>query len=441
VPLDYANPAGKQIPLALIRLPAADPSRRIGSMLMNPGGPGASGVDFLRSSGQTVFTETLRDRFDIVGFDPRGVGASDPVTCLNGSAMDRLNALDPTPDNKAESDALIAGAHEFADSCQRNSGELLPHVATADAARDMDRIREALGEAKLTYFGFSYGTFLGTVYAGLFPDHVRALVLDGAIDPNQGLEQRLATQAKGFDDALDAFLAQCKSDATCAFHNDGHPAEAYDALMAKIDAGPLPATVMQDPRPVGPGEAFIGVLFALYARDSWPTLAQALDMAQGGDGSLLLAMSDAYNDRQPDGTYSNEAAANNAVNCTDYKVPTDPAAYEAMVPDLQKVAPRFGQAIAYMAMTCAFWPVQPTHDPGVIRADGAPPILVVGTTNDPATPYLWAQNLAKELASGVLLTRRGEGHTGYAFSTCIQQHVDQYLVSLKTPEPGTICGT
>ena len=211
----------------------------------------------------------------------------------------------------------------------------------------MDRIREALGEAKLTYFGFSYGTFLGTVYAGLFPDHVRALVLDGAIDPNQALEQRLATQAKGFDDALDAFLAQCKTDATCAFHNDGHPAEAYDALMAKIDAGPLPATVMQDPRPVGPGEAFIGVLFALYARDSWPTLAQALDMAQGGDGSLLLAMSDAYNDRQPDGTYSNEAAANNAVNCTDYKVPTDPAAYEAMVPDLQKVAPRFGQAIAY----------------------------------------------------------------------------------------------
>jgi pimeloyl-ACP methyl ester carboxylesterase len=439
VPLDYANPGGRQITLALARLPAADPAHRIGSLLINPGGPGGSGVDFLESSADSIFSKVLRDRFDIVGFDPRGVGASTPVTCLDGPALDRLNALDPTPDTPAERQALIDGAREFDQACVRSSGDLLPYMSTTDAARDMDRIRAALGETKLTYFGFSYGTFLGTVYAGLFPGNVRALVLDGAIDPAQSFDQRNEAQAAGFAHALNAFLGDCAAQPSCAYYSNGRPAAAFDALMKRIDARPLPATAVADPRPVGAGEAFIGVLYALYSKQAWPALAQGLALAERGDGSILLLLADAYNERQPDGSYKNTAAANNAVNCLDYRVPTDVAAYDAEVPVLEKAAPRFGAAIAYSGLTCAFWPVHPAADPGVITAAGAPPILVVGSTGDPATPYQWAVNLAHELASGVLLTRTGEGHTAYDASQCIRDAVDQYLVALSVPATGTIC--
>jgi len=441
VPLDYADPGGRQIDIALVRLPAADPGNRLGSLVVNPGGPGGSGIEFLKSSGQSLFSQDLRNRFDIVSFDPRGVGESTPVECLNGPDLDRLNALDPTPDNPAEHDALVAGAQEFDQACVQNSSDLLPHMSTADAARDMDQIRAALGEEKLTYLGFSYGTFLGTVYAGLFPTRVRALALDGAIDPAQTFEQRNQVQAEGFERALTAFLDDCKARQTCQFYNNGRPAEAYDALMRQIDAKPLPATAIGDDRLVGPGEAFTGVLYSLYSRQSWPVLAQALALAQRGDGSILLVLADAYNERQPDGTYKNVAAANNAVNCLDYVVPTDVAAYDAMVPVLEKAAPRFGQAIAYSGLTCAFWSVRAAADPGVITAEGAPPILVVGTTGDPATPYEWAVNLARELASGVLLTREGEGHTAYGDSACIQDHVDRYLISLEVPPANTTCGS
>jgi pimeloyl-ACP methyl ester carboxylesterase len=439
VPLDYTNPGGELIDLALIRLPAEDQAGKVGSLLVNPGGPGASGVEFVQGSAQSLYSDALRQKFDIVGFDPRGVGQSTAVNCLDGAGLDRLNALDPTPDTPQEREALIDGAKQFDQACETHSGKLLPFMSTADAARDMDRIRIALGEEKLTYFGFSYGTFLGTVYAGLFPQNIRALVLDGAIDPLATFEQRNATQAEGFSRALNAFFDSCKADQSCAFYNNGDPAGAFDKLMAKIDQQPLPAIAIPDDRTIGPGEAFTGVLFALYSKSSWPYLEQGLALAQLGDGSVLLVMADAYNERDQAGTYKNVAAANNAVNCLDYKVPTDVAAYDAMVDPLEKEAPRFGEAIAYSGLTCAFWPVHPTTDPGKITADGAPPILVVGTTGDPATPYEWAQALSKELSSGVLLTRKGEGHTAYGDSACIQQAVDTYLITLKTPPANTVC--
>ncbi len=439
VPLDYANPAGRQITLALIKLPATDPAQRIGELVTNPGGPGGSGIDFVRQSGATTYSDELRARFDIIGFDPRGVGESTPVECENGQALDRLNGLDPTPDNQAEIDALIAGAKEFDASCERLSGDLLPFMTTVDVARDLDRIRAALGEKKLTYFGFSYGTFIGTTYAGLFPANIRALVLDGPIDPTQNLVDRSVAQAKGFSGALDRFFADCASRPSCGFYNNGHPAEAFDALMATIDAKPLPASFVPGGRIVGPGEAFIGVLTALYSRSTWPYLEQALNQAQNGDGSVLLLLADAYNERKADGTFSNSLAANNAVNCTDYLAPTDPQVYEDLAPKLEKDAPRFGEAVAYGGLSCAFWPVHAKADPGVISGAGSPPIVIVGTTGDPATPYSWATALNKQMVTSVLVTRKGEGHTGYADSACVQAAVDAYLVNLKVPAVGTTC--
>jgi pimeloyl-ACP methyl ester carboxylesterase len=312
-------------------------------------------------------------------------------------------------------------------------------MSTADAAKDMDRIRAALGEQKLSYFGFSYGTFLGTTYAGLFPQNVRALVLDGAIDPNITGDELSREQAIGFENALKAFLDDCASNPSCAFYNNGNPGAALDELMKQIDAKSIPSIAIPDSRLVGPGEAFTGVLEAMYSKQLWPVLAQGLALAQQGDGAVLLALSDSYNERDQSGQYSNLAAVNNAVNCLDYKSPMDVGAYTQQATELEKVSPHFGEAIAYLGLTCAFWPVHATRDPGIITAAGSPPILVVGTTGDPATPYVWAQNLAKELQNGVLLTRKGEGHTAYGDSTCIQNHVDQYLITLQTPPANTVC--
>ena len=441
VPLDYRNAGGRRITLALIRLPASDPLRRIGSLLTNPGGPGGSGIDYVRQAGETTFSSELRSHLDIVGWDPRGVGESTPVTCVDAAAYDRLYHLDPTPDTPEEKQALIDGSKEFVAACQARSGDLLPFMTSEDTARDMDQIRAALGDSKLTYLGFSYGTLLGTVYAGLFPDHVRALALDGALDPAQSSVESLVTQAVGFEHALNAFLADCARRPSCQFNSGGRPGEALDKLMAGIDATPLPATAIGDARLVGQGEAWTGLLYALYSRDSWSILAQGLALAQRGDGSILLLMADAYNSRNADGTYSNMFAAFFATACTDNVVPTDPAAADELAPRLTREAPRLGAVFAYgtLGYACTFWPIHATKDRGAIRAEGAPPILVIGTSGDPATPFEWAQNLAGELASGVLLTRKGEGHTGYSDSPCVQGHVDDYLINLKVPPANTVC--
>jgi len=414
VPLDAINPVGSPtIKIALVRLPASGPGRRIGSLLVNPGGPGASGASFVRDNATALFSVDLRARFDIVGFDPRGVGESTPIECVDDATLDRLNANDPTPDDAAERQALIDGAREFAAACQRRSGELLPFMSTEQAARDMERIRITLGEEQISYLGFSYGTFLGATYANLFPTRVRAFVLDGAVDPIQGFQQSLETQGKGFADALERFLANCESVAACFFNGGRDVRTAFDALMKQIDAEPLPALAIDDPRPVGPGEAFTGVLSALYDRGSWSILAQGLELARRGDGSLLLLLADSYNRRGPDGRYENIAAANNAVNCADYVVPTDVAAYDAMVPRLEAIAPRFGEAIAYSGLACAFWPVHPDA---------------------------WAEKLASTLESGILLTYEGEGHTAYGGkSACIDGAIDRYLIDLALPPDGTRC--
>lgn len=434
MPLDYATPGGATIDIALIRKPAREPGRRIGALLANPGGPGASGVEFARYLPR-ILPRDVQDRFDIVSFDPRGSGESAPVDC--GDNFDWLYDDDPTPDTPAERQTLIDDAHRYVDACERLSGDLLRHVDSVSTARDMDRIRAALGDDGLTYLGYSYGTYLGALYADLFPERVRALVLDGAVDPSLSYGEVLVTQAIGFETALGAFFDDCARRPSCAFYSGGDPAGAWDALMADIDAHPVDAG---DGRALGPGEATLGALSTLYNREAgWPALARGLADAAGGDGSALMAYFDRFVDRDGEGHYSPFFEANTAIGCIDMPEPRDLAAYDAFYAQLKREAPRLGAASAYLGLNCAFWPADAVRQPAPIHAPGAPPILVIGTTGDPATPYAWAQALASQLASGVLLTYEGEGHTAFGgTNSCIDGAVAAYLIDLAAA-PGTRC--
>jgi pimeloyl-ACP methyl ester carboxylesterase len=435
VPLDYANPSGTKIGIALDRQVAT--GAKIGSLLMNPGGPGASGVDELDYLA-SLLPDSVLSRFDIVSFDPRGVGRSAPVRCETGPQLDQYIHVNPAPTTDAGFQQLVAAAKAFDQACQARSGSLLPFVGTVNAARDMDEIRSALGDAKLSYIGFSYGTFLGATYADLFPTHIRAMVLDGALDPALDPIKTNIEQAAGFEQQLTAFFDFCSNNTICPWQPTGGLRADFDALMAKIAAHPLPGS---GARTVGPGEAFFGVAQELYDQATWASLATGLAKADAGDGSLLLQYSDDYTQRSANGAYTNALEANNAISCVDQPWPRDPAALQQAAVTAKQRAPDFGVADLYGALTCTAWAAAPTSAPHVITGAGSPPIVVVGSTGDPATPYVDAQALAKELQRGVLLTRVGDGHTGYRSSQCIRDHVDSYLVSLTVPAAGISCPT
>ncbi|WP_248959972.1 alpha/beta hydrolase [Sphaerisporangium perillae] len=440
VPLDYADPSGERIQISVIRLPATG-SKRIGSILLNPGGPGGSGIEYARAA-KTVLTPAVLSRFDTVGFDPRGVGESAPVHCLSGPQLDTFIGLDGTPDDAGEVEALAKGAKQFAEGCQAKSGKLLSHVGTADAARDMDVLRAALGDQGLTYLGKSYGTYLGAVYADLFPKKVRALVLDGAIDPAlHPVPAVNAAQARGFEVAFRSFLADCFNAASCPF-----PTKNTDTALAQLsnllkttDQHPLRNNT-GDSRKIDESWTTLGIVTALYDKRSWPVLRTALSQAFRGDGTTLLRLADILIDRRQDGTYSNQTEANMAINCVDHPYPKKTSVYEEAARAAQKESPHFGAYVMWGSLPCEYWPVQPTGTDKPLKATGAPPILVVGTQRDPATPYEWAKSLASELSSGVLLSYDGDGHTAYRTgSTCVDEAVDRYLISLTTPKNGTLC--
>ena len=435
VPLDYDDPDGEQIEISVVRLPAT--GDRIGSLLVNPGGPGGSGIEYARPA-EYIVSKEVRARFDIVGFDPRGVGESSPVRCLSGPELDRHVGLDATPDEEAEIRELERSARAFAEGCQAKSGKLLPHVGTADAARDMDVLRAVLGDEGLTYLGKSYGTFLGAMYAHLFPDKVRALVLDGAVNPALDPLESNEAQAQGFEVALEAFLKDCLADASCPFRSrdlDGALQE-FTELMRRIDARPLPNRT--DRRPVTEAWAMLGVATPLYDRGSWPVLRQAIAQALEGDGTTLITTADILIGRRPDGTYTNQTEANTAINCVDRVYPRDLAAYRRAAEATK--SPRFGAYIAWGSLPCAYWPVKGDDTGRRITADGAPPIVVIGTTRDPATPYEWSQALSTQLKSGRLITYEGDGHTAYKTgSQCVDRLVDRYLISGTPPDDGARC--
>ena len=438
VPQDYNHPRnGKTVQVALFRSRATDPKHRIGSLVMNFGGPGAPGVEYARTF-KNALPEEITSRFDIVSFDPRGSGDTTPVLCEDD--LDRVFSLDYSPQTPAQYAALDAGMRQLAQSCEQRSGNVLPYVSSLSTVRDMDRIRQAVGDKKLTYVGFSYGTYLGTLYAKLVPDRVRALALDGAIDPNLSAIDVGVQQAQGFERSLDTFLAQCSQDTHCAFSNGGDAAGAYDRLAAQVQAQPIPA---RRGRTVGPGEFFFGVVQPLYEGvDGYGQLEQALAAAQRGDGSKLLALSDEYTGRRDDGSYSNLQDAFWGIGCLDGpSIGSGPDAYRAAEPQFRAAAPRLGEPLLYAGLACAYWPVPPTPNMSPIRVDGTPPILVIGTTGDPATPLQWADSLSHELSSGVLLVAEGTHHTSFvtAFNRCVDDTVTRYLVDLTPPAAGTRC--
>ena len=436
VPLDPESPSGETITLAVARHAAG--GDRVGTLLVNPGGPGASGL-MLATEAESIFPAEILDRFDVVGWDPRGVGESTAVDCLDD--LDPFWAADRSPDDAGELAEVEAVSKELADSCRDRSGALLEHVSSLDTVSDMDSIRQALGEEQISYLGYSYGTYLGALYADANPDRVRAMVLDGAVDPALDPVAVTRQQAVGFDDALHAFFEDCAGDDGCAFHSGGDPASAYDRLMEMIDAETLPAEVYGEERSLGPGEADIGVATALYGgRDGWPVLAEALSDAARGDGSLLLELSDAYTGRTGSGTYDNENEAFFATACIDSPPPTGASGFEQLAEDLNADAPHFGATTLWLGLPCAFWPVEPVSAPAEIHAVGAPPILVLGTGNDPATPLAWAESLAGQLETGILVVFDGEGHTAFGRgSDCIDDAVVGYLVELDVPTVGTRC--
>jgi pimeloyl-ACP methyl ester carboxylesterase len=438
VPLDYAHPKGQAIGIAVIRRPASNPTLRLGSLLVNPGGPGGSGIDYARGAEQAISGAVLA-RYDAVGFDPRGVGLSAPVTCLDDQQTDAYVATVPDPRTPAEQDQVVSEAKLFATQCQAHSASLLPFISTRDAARDMDVLRQALGDQRLTYLGKSYGTYLGATYADLFPARVGRLVLDGALDPRIGTDQIGHDQAAGIQLALRSFLADCAGRADCPLGTDAGTAEQrVGELLTSIRARPLRGDAT---RTVDLALAETGIIAALYTDATWPLLRASLGFALAGNGRGLLALADSYTNRRPDGHYrSNELAANTAINCLDRPGATSIAEVQAEVPSYSQASPLFGATLAWSNLTCAYWPLRAQVQPHAITAKGAAPIVVVGTIRDPATPYAWAQGLAGQLASGRLLTWDGDGHTAYRRgSTCIDSAIDAYFLQGTLPAQGQRC--
>jgi pimeloyl-ACP methyl ester carboxylesterase len=433
VPRDPKNPALGNIPMAIDRRPAS--GHKIGSLFTNPGGPGVSGVDSLPSLVQEM-PSSLLDRFDIIGFDPPGVARSAPINCLDDVQLAQYFDTDPAPTTQAGFDHLVSEARTLATGCQSSSAAELPYVSTVDAAMDMDILRQAVGDAKLNYLGFSYGTELGATYAGLYPTKVRAMVLDGDLDPANPVITQLEQQSASLQAQLEQMFSQCTSAPSCPWHPGPDPEAAFLGLVAKVRSDPV--SVPGTSRTVGPAQLLYGAAWGLYFPQYWKFLEQGLQQLSNGNGSDILELFDSYNQRNPDGTYSNLFEVNEAVNCLDSPAPTI-SSLQAALPAAEAASPVFGELNLYSEVGCAVWPVPATGTVGPIRAAGSPPIVVVGSTGDPVTPYPWAEALAHQLEHGVLLTRVGDGHTAYMFSSCIRTDVDTYLIDLTVPAAGTRC--
>jgi pimeloyl-ACP methyl ester carboxylesterase len=402
-------------------------------MMVNPGGPGFGGSS-LADDAEYYFSQDLLDHFDIIAWDPRGTGESTPaVNCVD--TFDEYFGLDSPPETPEEKQALIDASQAFNDKCAENSGTILPYISTQASAQDINSLRLALGEEKVSFFGFSYGSELGTTWATMFPETVRAIVVDGAVDPNASSTEEGMNQAKGFEGQLATFLKQCSEKTTCAFHNGGKAEAAFDKLVLDIDATPL--EVSKDRTPVTQGVLFTAVAQAMYSDYYWPQLSEALSEAQNGDGKGILQLYDDYYQRKDDGTYGNELEAFLAISCLDDPGASSVEDVDSHIEDFIAAAPRLGGNFAY-GYSCALWPVKQAAKVN-ITGKGAGPIVVVGTTGDPATPLDSTRKMALSLEQGILIVVDANQHTGYGANNCVVKAVDDYLINLSVPKNETTC--
>ncbi len=437
VPLDHDDPDGPTIELELARAASkGSPEERIGSLVINPGGPGASGVEFLAGAAQ-MMPSAITDRFDLVSFDPRGVGASTPVSCIDDD--DKAESLDGdlTPDDADEVADAVEDQEELREGCQERSAELLDHMSTADVAADLDLIRAAVGDERLTYLGYSYGTAIGAAYATMFPETTRALVLDGSVSPGASEEEVTLAQAQGFEATYANFVEQCNASSECLLGPDA--AASIAAVRAQLEASPIRTKSDHGTRELGPDQFDLALATALYDTSLWGTTATAIAGIDDAGAEVLWTLIDRQTGRQADGSFDNSIEARTVVNCSDAseRLTVDEAVAAAQ--RIAAAAPVFGSAIGWSTLSCVGWPTTATPLPELTGA-GAPPVLVVGTVGDPATPYVWSEQMTDALESAVLLTYEGDGHTAFLRGgPCIEDAVVDYLVDLRVPEPGTRC--
>ncbi|WP_332759933.1 alpha/beta hydrolase [Pseudarthrobacter sp.] len=437
VPVDYGKPDGEKIQIAALKAPST--GKKTGTLLVNPGGPGGSGYDFVKDASATHFSQSVRANYDLVGFDPRGVKRSAPVTCLTDAERDASRAKVYALETDAGLAAALADNKAIAAQCAAKTGPVLGHVDTVSAAKDLDILRAVVNDSKLNYLGYSYGTFLGSTYASLFPENVGRMVLDGALDPSISNEELTSGQAVAFEKSIRAYVASCQQESSCPLSgNVDSGVQQIRDLITAVQNTPWQA---KDGRLVNATMFVSGLITPLYNDQSWPALTQALEAALNGDASLMLRLADLGADRGADGKYtSNSTFAFGAINCLDYPMVSDTASMRAEQQRLMQASPTLGYFFAYGGTNCVDWPYKNLRTPAPVEYTGEAPIVVVGTTGDPATPVEWAASLRKQLGNASLLTWQGEGHTAYGrANSCLEDAVDEYLVDGTVPADNTVC--
>ncbi len=437
VPVDYEKPDGDTIQIAALRAPST--GKKSGSLLVNPGGPGGSGYDFVKDAAGTHFSQAVRANYDVVGFDPRGVKRSSPVTCMTDAERDAARAKNYALDTDAGLAAALADNKAIGAQCAAQTGPVLGHIDTASSAKDLDIMRAVVNDPKLNYLGYSYGSFLGSTYASLFPDNVGRMVLDGALDPSISNEELTYGQAVAFEKAIRAYVADCQQQSSCPL--SGNVDSGVQQIRDVINAVQETPRLAKDGRMVNATMFVSGLITPLYNDESWPALTQALEAAMTGDVSLMLRLADLGADRAQDGKYtSNSTFAFGAINCLDYPMDSDIASMRAEQQRLMQASPTLGYFFAYGGTNCVDWPYESVRTPAPMEYTGESPIVVIGTTGDPATPVEWAASLRKQLGNAALMTWQGEGHTAYGrANSCLEDAVDKYLVDGTVPADNTIC--